>query len=311
MRSDSAKQDMNPMGLIGEYTAATASGPIAFTPELFGGLPRAAAIGMSAAAAAAGLSSSHQAQLAFVDDQHQTILDHYGVLANGTMNGMRMAEIASHDGADQRFDDDADSDEDEQIPTSTQVQHFDVGVGSDSLSTHQQYDDDDEDDDNGDGDDDDDDDDMGETIDGDNSDEVTEQCDEEAVEPMNMSNDNDARHRTANQPMAMQSNAVGSSRTFKKKTKSTQTSAKIKPVKRPGLVLKTPIAYQPCLDPSVIPIQRDGMGMFCIVLFFVSFFSFGAGFLFSFLFFFFLVGWFDCFAFFTCFLCLFALAFHH
>lgn len=46
------------------------------------------------------------------------------------------------------------------------------------------------------------------------------------------------------------------------KSMSTQTSKKIKPVKRPGLVLKTPIAYQPCLDPSVIPIQRDGMGTF-------------------------------------------------
>lgn len=35
---------------------------------------------------------------------------------------------------------------------------------------------------------------------------------------------------------------------------------KIKPVKRPGLVLKTPIAYKGDIDPSVIPIQRDGMG---------------------------------------------------
>lgn len=51
------------------------------------------------------------------------------------------------------------------------------------------------------------------------------------------------------------------------KSMSTQTNKKIKPVKRPGLVLKTPIAYQPCLDPSVIPIQRDGMGTF-------NFFSF-------------------------------------
>lgn len=51
-----------------------------------------------------------------------------------------------------------------------------------------------------------------------------------------------------------------------KSSTSTQTSAtresfkKIKPVKRPGLVLKTPIAYQGDIDPSVIPIQRDGMG---------------------------------------------------
>jgi hypothetical protein len=44
-------------------------------------------------------------------------------------------------------------------------------------------------------------------------------------------------------------------------------SKKIKPVKRPGLVLKTPIAYQGNIDPSVIPIQRDGMGMFFVLIF--------------------------------------------
>uniref|UniRef100_A0A182Q5P1 FCS-type domain-containing protein n=1 Tax=Anopheles farauti TaxID=69004 RepID=A0A182Q5P1_9DIPT len=36
---------------------------------------------------------------------------------------------------------------------------------------------------------------------------------------------------------------------------------KIRPVKRPGLVLKTPIAYKGDIDPSVIPIQRDGMAI--------------------------------------------------
>lgn len=47
-------------------------------------------------------------------------------------------------------------------------------------------------------------------------------------------------------------------------TTSTQTlpfpTRKIKPVKHPGLVLKTPIAYQSNTDPSVIPIQKDGIG---------------------------------------------------
>lgn len=58
-----------------------------------------------------------------------------------------------------------------------------------------------------------------------------------------------------------------------KNTAGTQTSStkesfkKIKPVKRPGLVLKTPIAYQGNIDPSVIPIQRDGMGRFCFYIF--------------------------------------------
>ncbi|XP_035773551.1 polycomb protein Sfmbt-like isoform X2 [Anopheles albimanus] len=36
---------------------------------------------------------------------------------------------------------------------------------------------------------------------------------------------------------------------------------KIKPFKRPGLVLKTPIAYKGDIDPSVIPIERDGMAI--------------------------------------------------
>lgn len=39
-------------------------------------------------------------------------------------------------------------------------------------------------------------------------------------------------------------------------------SRKIKPVKHPGLKLQTPIAYQKDTDPNVIPIQKDGMGMF-------------------------------------------------
>lgn len=47
-------------------------------------------------------------------------------------------------------------------------------------------------------------------------------------------------------------------------TTATQTlpcsTRKIKPIKHPGLVLKTPIAYQSNTDPSVIPIQKDGIG---------------------------------------------------
>ncbi|XP_066154407.1 polycomb protein Sfmbt [Euwallacea fornicatus] len=48
-------------------------------------------------------------------------------------------------------------------------------------------------------------------------------------------------------------------------TTSTQTipcpTRKIKPIKHPGLVLKTPIAYQGNTDPSVIPIQKDGIAV--------------------------------------------------
>ena len=39
------------------------------------------------------------------------------------------------------------------------------------------------------------------------------------------------------------------------------TTKKIRPVKHPGLKLKTPIAYQSDTDPSVIPIQKDGMAV--------------------------------------------------
>ncbi|XP_067009728.2 MBT domain-containing protein 1 isoform X2 [Anabrus simplex] len=46
---------------------------------------------------------------------------------------------------------------------------------------------------------------------------------------------------------------------------STQTASqptrKIKPIRHPGLKLKTPIAYQKDTDPSVIPIQKDGMAV--------------------------------------------------
>ncbi|XP_020287040.1 polycomb protein Sfmbt-like isoform X3 [Pseudomyrmex gracilis] len=36
---------------------------------------------------------------------------------------------------------------------------------------------------------------------------------------------------------------------------------KIKPIKHPGLVLKTPIAYQPCTDLNFIPIRKDGIAV--------------------------------------------------
>lgn len=48
--------------------------------------------------------------------------------------------------------------------------------------------------------------------------------------------------------------------------RSQRKTRKIEPVNRPGLVLKTPIAYKGNIDPSVIPIQKDGMGMFSIFL---------------------------------------------
>ena len=40
---------------------------------------------------------------------------------------------------------------------------------------------------------------------------------------------------------------------------------KIKPIKHPGLVLKTPIAYQPHTDLNFIPIRKDGIGMSLLI----------------------------------------------
>ncbi|XP_055917105.1 polycomb protein Sfmbt isoform X1 [Eupeodes corollae] len=45
------------------------------------------------------------------------------------------------------------------------------------------------------------------------------------------------------------------------KSRNQRKSRKIEPVSRPGLVLKTPIAYKGNIDPSVIPIQKDGMAV--------------------------------------------------
>ncbi|XP_054260917.1 polycomb protein Sfmbt isoform X2 [Macrosteles quadrilineatus] len=61
-------------------------------------------------------------------------------------------------------------------------------------------------------------------------------------------------------------NDVSDPSKFNMTTSATQTaveprSRKIKPIKHPGLKLQTPIAYQRDTDPSVIPIQRDGMAV--------------------------------------------------
>jgi hypothetical protein len=54
---------------------------------------------------------------------------------------------------------------------------------------------------------------------------------------------------------------VGDMQMSQKVSKKLKESHKILPVKRPGLKLKTPIAYFGNTDPSVIPIQKDGMGV--------------------------------------------------
>lgn len=223
------------MGLISEYTAATAPGPIAITPDLTFG---------------------HHPHHGFHDDHHQTVLDHYGTLpVPGDMSGnisigINVSDIGCGDDDDDPYDDDDDDDDgdnDDDVNDRGR-QHFDVGVGNDDqLMMHGAGDDLDEDDMAG-----------------------MEDNSNEALEHEDFEGDGDAGDNGA--PVAR--TAASTNLPHKKKTKSTQTNRKIKPVKRPGLVLKTPIAYQPCLDPSVIPIQRDGMGTF--ILFIFVLFSFTA-----------------------------------
>lgn len=54
---------------------------------------------------------------------------------------------------------------------------------------------------------------------------------------------------------------IGDMQVSQKVSKKLKESHKILPVKRPGLKLKTPIAYFGNTDPSVIPIHKDGMGV--------------------------------------------------
>lgn len=214
------KQDMSSLGLINsEFTAITAPGPMAITPELFGGLPRT-------------LTSIGQHQH-FHDDQHQTILDHYAM----NPSFVTTASVNVGTGTDIYEEEDDDEAEcqnmcDEQFANQF-VNQFTNNEDENSLDDNEELDDDE----------------YHEGTDSNNSNSVGFDATGTQISGQN----------SKNAP-------------FKRRTKGTQTNRKIKPVKRPGLVLKTPIAYQPCLDPSVIPIQRDGMGTFCFVL--ISFVDF-------------------------------------
>lgn len=246
---------MNSIGLISEFTAATAPGPIAITPDLFGGLPRATTATHLAQRPQPLPTHSHHG---FASEHQQTILDHYGALINGNRSRISVGTSNMCD---------------EQIEANIEhVQHFDIGVGSDSASIHQQYDDDIEYND-----------DMIDACTGDdNSMDTADQYEDDDGDDdendgnggtsCDISDTTNGNHLTNYQSIdavALHARSSNVGRlTHKKKTKSTQTNRKIKPVKRPGLVLKTPIAYQPCLDPSVIPIQRDGMGTFVLFILF-------------------------------------------
>lgn len=229
------KQDMNSLGLINsDFTTAAASNAMALAPELFGNtLPRTLT--------ASGLNQPH-----FHDETHQRILDHYSTMSES--QSIVKCPI-------------------NQLGPTTSVE---VGTGTSEL-----YDDDDDDDDESDG-----------RIlsanqfanqfvnqfttndDDENSVDIDEEADDtvDDIDEFNGGTDSNQSNSVgfgATGDTLLASDSTGNV-PFRRKTRGTQTNRKIKPVKRPGLVLKTPIAYQPCLDPSVIPIQRDGMGTFVL-----------------------------------------------
>lgn len=231
---DVAKQDMNSLGLMNsEFTTAAASNAMALAPELFGTtLPRTLT--------ATGLNQPH-----FHDETHQRILDHYGTMSEPQsivkcpMNQLvATTSVNVGTGTSELYEDDDDVDEesDGQILNANQfanqfVNQFTTNEDENSVDPDDEADD---------------------TID--DMDEFNGESD---------SNQSNSVGFGATGDTSMAGDSTGTV-PFRRKTRGTQTNRKIKPVKRPGLVLKTPIAYQPCLDPSVIPIQRDGMGTFVL-----------------------------------------------
>lgn len=177
------------MGIVGEYTASTASGPIAITPDIY-----------------PTIASHHH-----LDPQQQTMLDQYNIM------------IQQEGDEDDQLIDDDDENEAKHLQAHQQMQH-DGCIDQDEDDSMSHYDQQSQEQD--------------ELLDS-----VT--CPIEYQTPF----DSDPDNNLVPHPYMVQ------------KPVQQPINKKIKPVKRPGLVLKTPIAYQPCLDPSVIPIQRDGMGM--------------------------------------------------
>lgn len=237
--------------ISGEFTGSTAiPGPMTITSDLFSGLPRAMA----------STSLGHQP---FHDEQHQTILDHYGI--NNTAN-ISIATSTANVGTDPEIYDEAD-DQDEQaqeLQFDNQFANQFVNQFTTTEEDNANFEDAEDD-----------------------GDDVYEDDIDDLNGDSNNSNSigyESTANATNNRELRLRPDGVP----FKRKTKGTQTNRKIKPVKRPGLVLKTPIAYQPCIDPSVIPIQRDGMGTFVLFLFFFFRFLFCFRFIRSFCFFLFL-----------------------
>lgn len=222
------KQDMNSLGLINsEFATATASGAMAIAPELFGGLPRALT--------AHGLNQHH-----YHDETHQTILDHYGTMSDQSIVKCEINQLVATNSVNvgtgtELYEDDDDDETEARLLSANQFA---------SQFVNQFTKNDDEN-----------------SIDNDDGDDAIDDIDEYHG-GTDSNNSNSVGFGT------LHGEALGGDSTgnvpFRRKTRGTQTNRKIKPVKRPGLVLKTPIAYQPCLDPSVIPIQRDGMGTFVL-----------------------------------------------
>lgn len=225
---------MNSLGMLNsEFTSASASGTMAIPSELFGGLPRTLA--------AAGLSQQH-----YHDETHQTILDHYRTLPDQSLVKCPINQLVSTSSVNvgtgtELYEDDDDDESDVRLLSANQFtnQFVNQFTNNDDENSNDTED--------GDG-------------DGDGDDGVDDIDEYNGGTDSNNSNSIGFNATHGHSLHGEHSGNVP----FRRKTKGTQTNRKIKPVKRPGLVLKTPIAYQPCLDPSVIPIQRDGMGTFVL-----------------------------------------------
>lgn len=193
------------MGIVGEYTASTASGPIAITPEIY-----------------PTIASHHH-----LDPQQQTMLDQYNIM---------IQQEGDDDG--QLIDDD---DDDNSHVVHQQMQPDECVIDNDEDDSMGHYDQHSQEQD--------------ELLDS-----VT--CPIEYQTPFDSDPDSMVTHQYMVQKPIQQ-----------QQQQQQTINKKIKPVKRPGLVLKTPIAYQPCLDPSVIPIQRDGMGTLRLIFVFICLLS--------------------------------------
>jgi hypothetical protein len=210
-------------GMISDYTGHMTTTPVATTPaEIFAMQQQhAAQLGLGNYNLVNSLGSNHQ----LIDEDDDD---------NGLMND----DVNDNNDMLEKIDDDDDDDQNhliagdivdlQQIQLQQQYQQY--GYAQDSL--------------------------LGTTQD-DNSGDYDNGNSEYLLSPINSYMTAEIPHQRI---LASKSTTIATQTSHHQQIGGKEHYRKIKPVKRPGLVLKTPIAYQGNIDPSVIPIQRDGMG---------------------------------------------------